>query len=270
LWFTEFNVNQIGRLTTAGLFIEYPVPAGGNPAGIAAGSDGVLWFTGQNSSMIGRITTSGSISQFALPSGSSPWGMTAGPDGALWFAESESHKIGRIATSGAITEYPTSAAPYWITAGPDGALWFTEQLANAFGRVTTTGVVTEYPAHSSPYGIAGGSDGALWSVANRGVIERAPACGLGFSASFASGTLTMNFDLGIDTSANLNIVLQKSDGTPIGEPFSKAISPQVPPQAFTMTWNSVPNLGIITVKPILSAGPGDPLCSEWTTVDTAQ
>jgi hypothetical protein len=100
-------------------------------------------------------------------------------------------------------------------------------------------------------------------------IGRVPACALGFSASFANSTLSMNFNLGIDTPATFNIVLRDSTG-PFAKPFSKAIPAVVPPQAFTMNWPNFPNRGHITVRPTLTAGPGQPVCAEWTTVDTAQ
>jgi hypothetical protein len=136
-------------------------------------------------------------------------------------------------------------------------------------------VITNYtypvPSNSQAYGIAAGSDGALWFTEYNGnQIGRAPACGLGFSTKFSGGTLTLNFDLGIDTPATLNILILNSAGVAIGEPFSKAISPVVPPKAFTLTWNPFPNKGTVTVKPILIAGPRQPICSEWGTVDTAQ
>src|SRR5947207_4666187 len=46
LWFTEYNGNNIGRITTAGVITEFAqntVNVG--PVGITAGPDGALWFT---------------------------------------------------------------------------------------------------------------------------------------------------------------------------------------------------------------------------------
>ena len=46
LWFTERGSNNIGRITTAGVVTEFPIPtANSYPSGIAAGPDGNLWFT---------------------------------------------------------------------------------------------------------------------------------------------------------------------------------------------------------------------------------
>ena len=120
----------MGRITTAGVIAEFPLPAGNTfAAGIAVGSDGALWFTETGFNQIGRITTAGTVTEFAVPSANfTLGGIAAGPDGALWFAEYLAGKIGRITTAGSITEYPLPAAsrrPYQIASGPDGALWFT-------------------------------------------------------------------------------------------------------------------------------------------------
>src|SRR5580658_9255507 len=273
LWFAA---DPAGRITTAGTFTEYPVPTrNGEPLGIAAGPDGALWFTEWAGNNIGRITIDGVVTEYPIPTpNSNPYGIAAGPDGALWFTEYDTGKIGRITTSGAVTEYPVAQyEPFGIAAGPDGALWFTEYAGDSIGRITTTGVATEYPAPATGSGLAlmtAGPDGALWFTEWGGSkIGRNPACGLGFSATFANGTLTMDFNLGIDTPATFNILLRNPSG-PIGVPFSKAIQPVVPPQAFTERWHNVPNLGEVTVQSTLTAGPGQVICSEWTTLSTAQ
>jgi len=102
LWFTEWNWSNIGRITTAGVITEFPIPtANSAPMGIAAGSDGSLWFTEWNWSNIGRITTAGVITEFPiLPPVGLPAGIAAGPDAALWFTEvaQAGDHIGRITT----------------------------------------------------------------------------------------------------------------------------------------------------------------------------
>src|SRR5690349_5341280 len=46
LWFTEHNVNKIGRITATGAITEYALPETNRyPTDIAAGRDGALWFT---------------------------------------------------------------------------------------------------------------------------------------------------------------------------------------------------------------------------------
>ena len=90
LWFTEYQNNKIGRITTAGVVTEFPVPtSASSPQGIAAGTDGALWFTESGTGKIGRITTAGVITEFPIPKpgGGGPYGITSGPDGALWFTD---------------------------------------------------------------------------------------------------------------------------------------------------------------------------------------
>ena len=186
LWFTESAANKIGRITTAGVITEFPIPsASSGPGGIAAGPDGNLWFTELNANQIGRITTAGVITEFPIPTaGSFAIDIAAGPDGNLWFTESNANKIGRITTAGVITEFPipsASSGPGGIAAGPDGNLWFTEFAARQIGRITTAGVITEFSINGpgcydignsggcnpKPHRIAAAPDGNLWfTIAN--------------------------------------------------------------------------------------------------------
>jgi virginiamycin B lyase len=221
LWFAQSGSNQIGRITTAGAITEYDVPTPSSfPYEITAGPDGALWFTENIGNKIGRITTAGGITEYDVPTANSdPWKIVAGPDGALWFTEYGGGKIGRITTAGAITEYPlpnAQSVPTGITAARDKALWFTEYVSpSKIARITTAGLITEYPVPevTEAWRIAAGPDGALWFTGNFSAeIGRAPDCGLGFSASFANSTLTMNFNLGIDTPATFNILLHSKAG----------------------------------------------------------
>jgi streptogramin lyase len=278
LWFTELIGNKIGRIDIAGNIAEYPIPtANCYPTGIAAGPDGALWFAEDNAYRIGRITTAGEITEYIVPAvGAEPYPylIAAGPDGALWFTERSDYgnKIGRITTSGKVAQYPVptpASNPSGIAAGPDGALWFTS--THQIGRITTTGTITQYPPQVAGFlnGIATGPDGGLWfasSVHDR--IGRAPACGLGFGARFANGTLSMKFDLGIDTPATFDILIHTATG--VGRPFSRETPAVVPPRAFDMTWHGVPNLGDVTVEAVLTAGAGQAVCAEWNGVNTAQ
>ncbi len=180
LWFTGIP-GEIGRITTAGVVTEFPLPAvpppAGSPAGtastpatataIVAGPDGALWFTGVPGE-IGRISTTGVVTEFAVPEIPPPAGSAPG----------------------------TAATPATlaaITAGPDGALWFTG-VPGEVGKITTAGVVTEFavpaippPAGSSP-GTAGtpatledvtaGPDGALWFTGVPGEVGRITTAGV--------------------------------------------------------------------------------------------
>jgi virginiamycin B lyase len=197
LWFTEYNVGNIGRITTAGTVTEYLVPtAYSYPVGITAGPDGALWFAENGGNNIGRITTAGVITEFPLPNyDSHPYGITAGRDGAIWFTEAGN--MGRITTAGVITQYPlpdgTGSANAIVT-GPDGALWFSQGVGSRpaqIARVTTAGATTVYTpftSRSTIGALAIGPDGALWfgtdtceigSITTAGTIASYPVSGCG-------------------------------------------------------------------------------------------
>ncbi len=106
LWFAEFNVGLIGRITPGGNIKEFPVAQTG-PTEITTGPDGNLWFTLSFGNSIGRISPSGGkFTSFSLPStcqnrfGCTPLGITAGPahNSDVWFTELRGAKIGCITT----------------------------------------------------------------------------------------------------------------------------------------------------------------------------
>jgi len=70
IWFTEDNVNQVGKMTTSGVVTEYPIPAAASrPEGITAGPDGNLWFTEASANKVAKVTTTGVITEYAAPTG---------------------------------------------------------------------------------------------------------------------------------------------------------------------------------------------------------
>ena len=182
LWFTNYENNSIGRITTAGVVTNYTGTGISNPEEITAGPDSALWFTNTGNNSIGRITTAGVVTNYTGTGISYPDGITAGPDGALWFTNFTNSSIGRITTAGVVTNYTGTGIsnPEGITAGPDGALWFTNSENSTIGRITTGGVVTNYTGTgiSFPDGIAAGPDGALWFT-NRQQLHRAHHDGRG-------------------------------------------------------------------------------------------
>jgi virginiamycin B lyase len=170
LWFTEYNANQIARVSTAGSIQEFTATSSGaGPKKIIAGPDGNLWFTAQTSNTINRITTAGNVTSFTVPtSSSSPEGLTVGPDGNIWFVEFQTDKIGHVTTAGtSFAEFGLSsgARPYSITTGSDGAMWFVEEGSNHMGRSPTSGSpITSYTTGvvTIPAVMVKGADGALW------------------------------------------------------------------------------------------------------------
>jgi virginiamycin B lyase len=84
-WFTEQVTNEIGRMTTGGVYSKFE--AAGTPADICVGPDGNLWFTAfdgvSHTAYLGRMTVNGGLTQFTVPQ--QGVGITPGPDGNIWF-----------------------------------------------------------------------------------------------------------------------------------------------------------------------------------------
>jgi len=183
LWFTNYDNDSIGRITTAGVVTNYTDAGIDAPLAIVAGPDGALWFTSYNNDKIGKITTAGAVTLYtdALLI-TKPQVIAVGPDANLWFADGgtlNQRTIGRITTAGVVTAFSDGPAgcdeftdicePVGIAAGSDGALWYTNSgsfpvLGGSIGRITTAGVRTHYTGTgvSTPLYITAGPDSALW------------------------------------------------------------------------------------------------------------
>jgi len=176
LWFTDFGLNQIGRMTLTGAVTEFPVPAAFiAPRSITVGPDNALWFTGDDA-QVGRMDLAGggfryyNLPEFPNNTVAAMSAIRTGPDGNLWLGITPitgPPKMYRVSPSGQITGFvlPNAAdGVIDIVAGPDGAIWFTEESASQIGRITTSGAITEYDLqpNSGPVGIAVGWDGAIW------------------------------------------------------------------------------------------------------------
>jgi streptogramin lyase len=176
LYYTEFNANALGVMSTSGSKLEggsYP-----GAEGIVRGEDGRLWIVQFHAASIATtklFPNAPPITTYATPSASShPEQLAVGPDGRIWVTESNAQKIGACDPGGTTcVEYALAAGagPFGITAGADGNVWFTEYVANKIGRITPGGTITEFPiptVNSHPMGITTGPDGNLWFVENWG------------------------------------------------------------------------------------------------------
>jgi streptogramin lyase len=190
LWFTDAGRNRIGRITTAGVLSDYPLPtAHAVPFDIVAGPDGNLWFTELDAGRIGRITPAGVVNEFPLAAAAAgPTFLTVGSDGALWFSESAARKVGRITTAGAVSEIgldPTPSSPRGLAVGADGALWFLDARKSRVARLDADGMVGEQVIPSRQHGrmaepndLALGPDGNLWFTDGVGQIGRVTPAGV--------------------------------------------------------------------------------------------
>jgi streptogramin lyase len=180
IWFTQLDLDQVGRMSTAGTSLGETQVAGSGVGDIIAGPDGNLWFTELDSDSVGRVATDGSpLPGVDLPDLSEPVGLAVGSDGNVWVTEPGQSRIAPITPAGdrgTATVLPGGRVAEGITAGPDGALWFTEFDDGQIGRLTT-GVdpadrdLTEFPLPdpgSGPLDIVAGPDGALWFTESDG------------------------------------------------------------------------------------------------------
>lgn len=178
LWFIEYSLNSIGRLSPTGMFSSYlvkPIDKTRPPAdsyvgidSLVIGPDGAIWFTEFLTDKIGRLTNDGKLSEISLGQGAGPHGIAVASDGSVWFTEEKSNKIGVLSNRYNLREFkvPTrNARLNMIAPGLDHDLWFTESAANKIGRIRATGEVKEYaiPGHS-PSVITAGPDGHIWFV----------------------------------------------------------------------------------------------------------
>ena len=125
MWFTEFAVDKIGRVSPSGQITEYPVPtAGAGPYQIAAGPDGSMWFTEYNTTKVGRISPDGQVTEIGLPRPTyGGTGITTGPGPAVWVAD-PAGSADRLGPAGAVTRMPLSgpALPFAIAAPAGGGV----------------------------------------------------------------------------------------------------------------------------------------------------
>ncbi|HEX9304299.1 MAG TPA: hypothetical protein VGA31_07600, partial [Thermoanaerobaculia bacterium] len=160
LWFIEGNA--IGRITTAGVVTEFPMPTPQSyPTRIVAGPDGALWFTesgfANGSPKIGRITTARApaISSRALP----VVGSTPGANGTFFKTSVQLHNPGPAAIAGQIVFHASGtsgsssdpALPYSLAPGQTQSI---ADLLPAMGRSGLGSADIEVTSGSPPVATA--------------------------------------------------------------------------------------------------------------------
>jgi virginiamycin B lyase len=182
LWFTEYTGHNIGRITTAGVVTEFPLPLLFQARDIVNGPNGALWFIDPQGSQynVGTMTTSGVFTGYLMNYGT-PYGIAAGPDGNVWVTaqvNGGTSSVVRITPAGVMTDFPDTnpgipfgtPGAYAIASGSDGNIWFTHgAIAGSQGQIAslnpTSGVITEHAIGSTETGLAivsDPTDGALW------------------------------------------------------------------------------------------------------------
>jgi virginiamycin B lyase len=194
MWFSEFGIDRIGRVSSSGSITEYPtsgagLTAGAEPSGIVAGPNGDIWFTEYGTGRLGAIDPASGklVGEYPVPAGASsnPQGIVVGPDGALWFTERGADQIGRLdptmaqsGTSNGFSEFaiPSNgthigAQPVDLIDGPNGTMWATllagdvASIVPAGSGPDTIATITRFQlptAGSGPEGLVLGPDGDIW------------------------------------------------------------------------------------------------------------
>ncbi len=250
LWFTESLTGQIGRITTAGVITEYPIPSGARPQYIAPAADGALWFT-ETGLGVGRITTAGVITEYPTPTQpNGTLGIIGLRDGSIYFSEN-ANKIGRVVHPTAIlSAAPATDSPgatvtltgSGFAAGESVGIYSNSTSANLLDTVTATpdgAVSATVRVPSLPYGassfVAVGASSSKLAVAPYSVT---PALGLS-SKSGLPGTNVKAAGYGFQPGETVNLVWDNPRvalGNPIADPLGSfsgvgAASIQIPASA---------------------------------------
>jgi virginiamycin B lyase len=168
LWFTEFQSNQVGRLTTSGVLTEYPLQIGAGPRGLVEGPDGNVWVAEDSKNSIAQITPSGVVTEYALTTANAnPYGIAVW-NGEIWFTDRTKGTVSLFdrTANNVLTARTLGATsnPRDLVQGADGNLWVTE--AGGIGRVTSGGTHTVFttPGNANSGRIVSepGATGLLW------------------------------------------------------------------------------------------------------------
>ncbi|HYK52577.1 MAG TPA: hypothetical protein VEV38_03520 [Candidatus Eremiobacteraceae bacterium] len=169
----------IGRMTTTGSFVEFPLTLTQVVTAITRGPDGNVWFVGETYNAntqsyeghVGKVTPGGAITEYSIPSsnGGYPGGIIAGPDGNLWVAATNgiqpASEIVKVTTAGQMTEYAAVDSGSIALGGPR-SLYFS---AGDLGQITVGGTITMH-AHKGVYvdHLTQGPDGNEWLIQQGG------------------------------------------------------------------------------------------------------
>jgi virginiamycin B lyase len=115
LWFTGGAFNSVGRLTTSGVVVEYPMPTPSSfPAAITTGPDGGLWLVENNAGKLARATPCGIGLNMSLADNTLTInfdvGITAKAEWRAWLVDGNGgsellkQSIGPFATPHAVTD----------------------------------------------------------------------------------------------------------------------------------------------------------------------
>jgi virginiamycin B lyase len=168
VWFTEFQGDAIGKITTDGVVTTWPTATNAQPFGIAlAPSRERLWTGGYGGLMI-AVTPAGVQTNHPI-AGAHIGYVLIGPDKNVWFTDYGNEKIGYVSKAGVATEFamPPKIQPDYMAVGPDGNFWVTDGNKPRVLKVSVAGVtLANYGKGLSPFeyiaGIVAAPDGNMY------------------------------------------------------------------------------------------------------------
>ena len=204
LWFNEQNGFAVGRITTAGLVTEFPVPrapysANGDGPTTIVSSGGNLWTLANVGSTIDVVSTAGTVTQLYANLNQSATNLAPDSVGGVWATSLTGAGGGSVSgglfrvdpPAGAVRNYRNPQftgqfQPVPIAAGPKGTVWFADGGA-AIREVNNAGKITGIPIQGSRSmvvtSIAFDRQGDLWFT------EYVPGGGFAASTKGAIGEI---------------------------------------------------------------------------------
>ena len=164
-WFTEWNTNCVGKITTTGLITEFATSV--NPLQSVPALTGAVevWF-GTDANGIGRINAAGKVNFFNIANNSAQaTALTFDQNGNIWYIEWAGSSVGFITPLGGGTAFDVGQGgnSFGIALGADGRIWFADPSNRRIGAVNTDGSGLEYfAAAGDPDSITAGPDGNLY------------------------------------------------------------------------------------------------------------
>jgi streptogramin lyase len=151
VWFTEWNIGRIAKVSPKGVVTEYPVRIRhAAPWGLTPGPGGI-WFTDKGTNAVGVITPTGAATEYPIHTSAKaqPTSIAAGPRGTMRFTETGANAIGTIDLSThaiSVTPLPAgSSAPFNIVSDGAGDDYFDDVGGQnhvlQIGEITSAGRV---------------------------------------------------------------------------------------------------------------------------------
>jgi virginiamycin B lyase len=156
MWFTEFQTDQIGVITLAGVITHYP-QGGCKPIGIALGADGYAWFTcGTPTAGNTPVESTRDFVAYTLSNVPAANGPIAAIPGGICYSTGNGAEVLDIQGNfKGTTSSGFDGALTGLAAGGDGQIWFSQASTGwaCYGSLSGSACNMSDPSASAPYGV---------------------------------------------------------------------------------------------------------------------